>query len=350
MSDSRKRPTLRYADAGVSIDAGNAFVDRIKTAVNSTRRPEVLAGLGGFGALFKADFSAMDEPVLVSSTDGVGTKLLLLQRYGCHRVAGIDAVAMCVNDMAAQGADPLFFLDYLATGALDDAVMAEVVEGIAEACRTCDCALIGGETAEMPGMYAPDHYDIGGFSVGVVDRSKIIDGSTIAKGDVLLGISSNGVHANGFSLVRKLIEVAGAQPEQDRLSDGTAAIDALLAPTRLYVPAVKALLREKIDTHGLCHITGGGLFDNIARILPNGLCAEVDTSAWRIPPVFEYLLSLADIERDERYRTFNMGIGFVAILPETMLSRACALLQQAGEEVTVIGRVTSRSGDAVVLR
>ncbi len=346
MSDKQ---TLTYADAGVNIDAGNAFVGRIKQAVASTTRPEVIGGLGGFGALFKADFSAMQEPVLVSSTDGVGTKLLLLQQHNRPHVAGIDAVAMCVNDMAAQAAEPLFFLDYLASGKLDEATLAGVVEGIAEACRICECSLIGGETAEMPGMYAPGHYDIGGFSVGVVDRPKVIDGSTIAEGDVLLGIASNGPHSNGFSLIRKLIEVGGADLEQDRLSDGSRAVDAVLAPTRLYVPAVKAILQAGVDVHGYSHITGGGMFDNIERILPSGLAATIDVSSWPVPPVFDYLLSFANVERDERYRTFNMGIGFVAILPECEVEKAEATLQAAGETTYRIGRIHAHDGELVTL-
>ena len=349
MSDASAKPTLTYADAGVNIDAGNAFVGRIRDAVASTARPEVIGGLGGFGALFRADFSHMREPVLVSSTDGVGTKLLLLQRHNRPRVAGVDAVAMCVNDMAAQNAEPLFFLDYLATGKLDDETLAGVVEGIAEACRVSGCALIGGETAEMPGMYAPGHYDIGGFSVGVVDRPEIVDGSTIREGDVMLGLASSGPHSNGFSLIRKLIEVGHADLENDLLADGTPAVDAVLAPTRLYVPAVKALKAAGVDVHGYAHITGGGMFDNIERILPDSLSAEVDASAWPVPPVFDYLLSMADVPFAERYRTFNMGIGFVVILPESEAEQAAQVLKDAGETVHAIGRVRERDGDPVVL-
>jgi len=343
------KQTLTYADAGVNIDAGNAFIGRIKDAVASTTRPEVIGGLGGFGALFKADFSAMQEPVLVSSTDGVGTKLLLLQQHGRPHVAGIDAVAMCVNDMAAQGAEPLFFLDYLASGQLDEATLAGVVEGIAEACRICECSLIGGETAEMPGMYAPGHYDIGGFSVGVVDRPKVIDGSTIADGDVMLGIASSGPHSNGFSLIRKLIEVGAADIEHDVLSDGSTAVDTVLAPTRLYVPAVKAILKSGVHVHGYSHITGGGMFDNIERILPSGLAATVDVSSWPVPPVFEYLLNFANVERDESYRTFNMGIGFVAILSESEADKAEAVLTNAGETVYKIGRIHKKVDQVVSL-
>jgi len=352
MSDaasSGAKKTLTYADAGVNIDAGNAFVSRIKDAVASTARPEVIGGLGGFGGLFAANFQHMQEPVLVSSTDGVGTKLLLLQQYGRPHVAGIDAVAMCVNDMAAQAAEPLFFLDYLATGKLDGETLAGVVEGIAEACRICECALVGGETAEMPGMYSPGHYDIGGFSVGVVDRPKIIDGSTISDGDVMLGLASNGVHSNGFSMVRKLIEMGHADLDNDTLSDGSKAVDGVLAPTRLYVPAVKALIAAGVEVHGYSHITGGGMFDNIERILPEGLAATVDIAAWPIPPVFDYLLSFADVARDESYRTFNMGVGFVAILSESEAAKAETVLCDAGETVYRIGRVHARDGETVTL-
>lgn len=343
------KPSLSYAGAGVSIDAGNAFVSRIRAAVASTTRAEVIGGIGGFGALFRADFSSMREPVLVSSTDGVGTKLLLLQKHKRPHVAGIDAVAMCVNDMAAQAAEPLFFLDYLATGRLDQETLAGVVEGIAEACRVCECALIGGETAEMPGMYAPGHYDIGGFSVGVVDRPRVVDGSTICDGDVMLGLASSGPHSNGYSLIRKLIEVGSADIEKDVLTDGSKAIDAVLAPTRLYVPAVQVLITSDIDIHGFSHITGGGMFDNIERILPNGLAATVDVSTWPIAPVFDYLLSFADVERDECYRTFNMGIGFVVILSESNAHKAEVVLREAGETVFRIGHVHKTKGEKVML-
>jgi phosphoribosylformylglycinamidine cyclo-ligase len=344
-----RKQSLTYAECGVDIDSGNAFVGRIRQAVSGTMRPEVLAGLGGFGALFKADFSAMQEPVLVSGTDGVGTKLLLLQQYDRPEAAGQDAVAMCVNDIAALGAEPLFFLDYLATGALKGDTLVRVVEGIAEACRTCACALIGGETAEMPGMYAPGHYDIGGFAVGIVDRSRIIDGSHIADGDVLLGLASSGPHSNGYSMVRKLLELGGADLERDTLSDGRKAVDGVLAPTRLYVPAVKALMAGGIEVHGFSHITGGGMFDNLERILSEELAVTVDVSNWPVPPAFAYLLGFADVAQGERYRTFNMGIGFVVILPEAEAGRAEKLLKDAGETVYRIGRVHERTGDPVTL-
>jgi len=346
---SNNKEQLSYADCGVDIDAGNAFVGRIKNAVNSTMRPEVLSGLGGFGGLFQPDFSGMKEPVLVSGTDGVGTKLLLLQEYDLPHVAGIDSVAMCVNDLAALGAAPLFFLDYLATGALKGETLAGVVEGIADACKTCECSLVGGETAEMPGMYAPGHYDIGGFCVGVVDKPKMVDGSTIADGDVVLGLASNGPHSNGFSMVRKLLELGKADLNNDILSDGSKAIDKVLAPTRLYVPAINALMKSGVEVHGFSHITGGGMFDNLERILSDDLAVTVDVSSWGVPPVFEYLLGFADVAKNERYRTFNMGIGFVVILPKEAAAQAETILKNAGETVYHIGHIHQRDGAEVTL-
>jgi len=343
------KKSLSYADCGVDIDAGNAFVGRIKKAVHSTMRPEVLSGLGGFGGLFKPDFSNMEEPVLVSGTDGVGTKLLLLQEYDKPHVAGIDAVAMCVNDLAALGATPLFFLDYLATGKLAGETLAGVVEGIADACNTCACSLVGGETAEMPGMYAPGHYDIGGFCVGVVDKPKMIDGSKIAAGDIILGVASSGPHSNGFSMVRKLLELGEADLMHDTLSDGRKAVEGVLAPTRLYVPAVNALMQSCADIHGFSHITGGGMFDNFERLLSDDLAVTINVAAWPVPAVFEYLLGFADVARDERYRTFNMGIGFAVIAHESEAEKIEAVLREAGESTYRIGSVHERDGDAVTL-
>lgn len=343
------KQSLSYADCGVDIDAGNAFVGRITKAVNSTMRPEVLSGLGGFGGLFKPDFSDMEEPVLVSGTDGVGTKLLLLQEYDRPHVAGIDAVAMCVNDLAALGATPLFFLDYLATGKLAGETLAGVVEGIADACRTCKCSLVGGETAEMPGMYAPGHYDIGGFCVGVVDRPKMVDGSKITAGDVIIGLASNGPHSNGFSMVRRLLELGKADLNNDVLSDGRKAVEGVLSPTRLYVPAVNALMQSGAEIHGFSHITGGGMFDNFERLLSDELAVTIDVSAWPVPPAFEYLLDFADVARDERYRTFNMGIGFAVILPESEADKVEAVLQKAGETTYRMGSVHQRDGEVVSL-
>jgi len=343
------KQSLSYADCGVDIDAGNAFVGRIKKAVNSTMRPEVLSGLGGFGGLFKPDFSDMSEPVLVSGTDGVGTKLLLLQEYDKPHVAGIDAVAMCVNDLAALGATPLFFLDYLATGKLAGETLAGVVEGIADACNTCECSLVGGETAEMPGMYAPGHYDIGGFCVGVVDKPKMVDGSKIVDGDVIIGLASSGPHSNGFSMIRKLLELGEADLLNDTLSDGRKAVEGVLAPTRLYVPAVNALMQAGADIHGFSHITGGGMFDNFERLLADDLAVSIDVNSWPVPPVFEYLLAFADVARDERYRTFNMGIGFAVIVSESAVNKVEEILKAAGETTYRIGLVHQRDAEVVAL-
>ncbi|MDX8389078.1 MAG: phosphoribosylformylglycinamidine cyclo-ligase [Mariprofundaceae bacterium] len=348
MSDSVKQQ-ISYADCGVDIDAGNAFVGRIKKAVNRTMRPEVLSGLGGFGGLFKPDFSGMEEPVLVSGTDGVGTKLLLLQTFNRPHIAGIDAVAMCVNDLAALGATPLFFLDYLATGKLSGETLASVVEGIADACKTCGCSLVGGETAEMPGLYAPGHYDIGGFCVGVVDKPKMVDGSKITVGDVIIGLASNGPHSNGFSMIRKLLDLGKADLTHDVLSDNSKAIDHVLSPTRLYVPAINQLMKSSAEIHGFTHITGGGMFDNFERLLTDDLAVTIDVSAWPIPPVFEYLLNFADVERNESYRTFNMGIGFAIILPESEIAHVESMLKEAGEITYRMGSVHKRTGDAVTL-
>jgi len=343
------KSSIDYADCGVDIDAGNDFVQRIKSAVKKTTRPEVISGLGGFGGLFAANFKHMAEPVLVSATDGVGTKLLLLQEHQRPHVAGQDVVAMCVNDIAAQGAQPLFFLDYLACGGLDAKTMAEVVEGVADACKTCECALIGGETAEMPGMYAPQHYDIAGFSVGVVDKANIVDGSAVEVGDVILGLASNGIHSNGFSMVRKLLELGHVDVAQATLDDGSAMIDQLLAPTRLYVPAVNKLVQEKINVHAYSHITGGGMYDNLERLLPKTCMARVDVQSWPIPKIFDYLLQFADVPKAEQYRTFNMGIGFCVIVSEADVEKVSRILEGCGEQVFAIGRIEQRTQETVIL-
>jgi len=343
------KSSIDYADCGVDIDAGNDFVQRIKSAVKKTTRPEVISGLGGFGGLFAANFKNMAEPVLVSATDGVGTKLLLLQEYHRPIVAGQDVVAMCVNDIAAQGARPLFFLDYLACGGLDAKTMAEVVEGVAVACQTCDCALIGGETAEMPGMYAPQHYDIAGFSVGVVDKVNIVDGSAVKEGDVILGLASSGIHSNGFSMVRKLLELGQIDLATAVFEDESLVVDSLLLPTRLYVPAVNKLVEEQVDIHAFSHITGGGMYDNLERLLPESCMARVDVNRWNVPKIFHYLLQFADVPKAEQYRTFNMGIGFCVIVSESEVEKVTAILEKVGEQVFNIGRIEARNGEAVVL-
>jgi len=308
-------PKLSYRDSGVDIDAGNALVERIKPIVRSTLRPEVLGGLGGFGALFQLDLKKWREPLLVSGTDGVGTKLLLAQKLGRHETIGIDLVAMCVNDILTSGAEPLFFLDYYACGKLDVAAAGTVISGIAAGCRQAGCSLVGGETAEMPGMYNSGDYDLAGFAVGIVERSSLLDGGRIAVGHRLLGMASSGPHANGFSLIRKVIEASNA--DLNALlenADGTVVTlgDALLAPTTIYVkPVLRMLEAGGID--GLAHITGGGLTENIVRVLPDGTGLVIDPGAWRRPAVFDWLQNQGNIDDSEMLRTFNCGIGMVML-------------------------------------
>jgi phosphoribosylformylglycinamidine cyclo-ligase len=345
-NDTTGKQGLSYRDAGVDIDAGNELVERIKPAVQSTLRPEVLTGLGGFGGIFQLDLEKWRQPLLVSGTDGVGTKLMLARDMGRHDSIGIDLVAMCVNDILTCGAEPLFFLDYFASGKLDLDEAESVIAGIAEGCRQAGCALIGGETAEMPGMYSPGDYDLAGFTVGVVERSALLDGSRIAAGHRVLGMASSGPHSNGYSLIRKVIEVSGADLAQSlESSDGTAHSlgDALLAPTRIYVRPVLEMLREsppgaRID--GLAHITGGGLTENIVRILPQGLGIEIDTGAWRRPPVFDWLQQAGGIAEDEMLRTFNCGIGMVIVAREQDAGRLRNAAEAAGINCFDIGVVT----------
>jgi len=309
---------LTYRDAGVDIDAGNALVERIKPLVRRTQRAEVMAGLGGFGALF--DLSGKyREPVLVSGTDGVGTKLKLAQQLDRHDSIGIDLVGMCVNDVLVQGAEPLFFLDYFATGKLDVETAARVVDGIARGCEGAGCALIGGETAEMPEMYPPGEYDLAGFCVAAVEKSELRDGAAVRAGDVLIGIASSGPHSNGYSLIRKIYDRAG-QPDSLDIG-GKRLIDALMEPTRLYVKPILALLRgtHGAAVHGMAHITGGGLSENIIRVVPEGLGLSIDASAWPLPPVFEWLQREGQVAREEMWRTFNCGIGYVLLVaPEAV--------------------------------
>jgi phosphoribosylformylglycinamidine cyclo-ligase len=340
-----KKP-LSYRDAGVDIDAGNALVERIKPAVKRTMRPEVLGGLGGFGALFALPPGRWHEPVLVSGTDGVGTKLKLAQQLKRHDSIGIDLVGMCVNDVLVQGAEPLFFLDYFATGKLDVEVAAQVIGGIARGCELAGCALVGGETAEMPDMYPPGEYDLAGFCVGAVERSRLLDGQRIGKGDVLLGIASSGPHANGFSLIRRILERAGQPLDLDL--DGVSLADALMAPTTIYVKPLLALL-EKLDLHGLSHITGGGLTENIIRVVPEGLGLAIDASAWPRPPVFDWLQREGEVADTEMWRTFNCGIGFVLILAPDQVARAGAELAASGLAHWVIGEVVG-AGDGERVR
>jgi phosphoribosylformylglycinamidine cyclo-ligase len=327
--------SLTYKDAGVDIDAGNELVERIKPLVTRTLRPEVLGGLGGFGGLFALPPGRYEEPVLVSGTDGVGTKLMLAQRLDRHTTIGIDLVAMCVNDVLVQGAEPLFFLDYFACGKLDATVAAEVIAGIAEGCAQAGAALIGGETAEMPDMYSEGEYDLAGFTVGVVERAKLIDGSAIQEGDALIGIASSGPHSNGYSLIRKVLELC---PES-RI-DGEAAEARLLAPTRIYVKSILALINA-MPVKGLAHITGGGITENIPRILHSQLDAEIDTSSWRQGAVFDWLAKSGNIETSEMRRTFNCGVGMVVAVDEKNVDAAIGVLIDHGEHAWRLGRVVA---------
>ena len=324
---------LTYRDAGVDIDAGNALVERIKPVVAATRRPEVLSGIGGFGGLFALPPGRYREPVLVSGTDGVGTKLKLAQQLGIHDTIGIDLVAMCVNDVLVQGAEPLFFLDYFACGKLDVAVAAAVVEGIATGCRQAGAALIGGETAEMPDMYAGGDYDLAGFCVGAVERDAIIDGSTIAAGDALIGIASSGPHSNGYSLIRKVLDLAG-----DASIDGMRASERLLAPTRIYAKPILTLMNE-VPLKGLAHITGGGITENLPRILDDSLHAEIDTASWERGAVFDWLADAGNIALDEMRRTFNCGVGMIVVVDAAEVAGAINILADAGESAWEIGRI-----------
>ena len=328
---------LTYRDAGVDIDAGNALVERIKPIVAATRRPEVLSGIGGFGGLFALPPGRYREPVLVSGTDGVGTKLKLAHKLGRHDTIGIDLVAMCVNDVLVQGAEPLFFLDYFACGKLDVEVAADVVKGIAAGCSQAGAALIGGETAEMPDMYADGEYDLAGFCVGAVERDAIIDGSGIRPGDALIGIASSGPHSNGYSLIRKVLELAG-----DSNIDGVPASERLLTPTRIYVKAVLELMNA-VSIRGLAHITGGGITENLPRILDDAVHAEIDTASWEQGPVFDWLADAGNIAVDEMRRTFNCGVGMIVAVDAADAAKSVEILNAAGESAWEIGRIAAGS-------
>jgi len=333
---------LTYAQAGVDIDAGNALVDRIKPAAAATSRPGVMAGLGGFGALFDLKAAGYDDPILVAATDGVGTKLKIAIDTGYFDTVGVDLVAMCVNDLVCQGAEPLFFLDYFATGKLEVEAAARIVEGIAAGCKASGCALIGGETAEMPGMYAPGDFDLAGFAVGAMDRGAALP-SGVQPGDVLLGLGSNGVHSNGYSLVRKVVERTGLAWDAPAPFGESALGQALLAPTRLYVTQVLAAIRSG-GVHALAHITGGGLTENLPRVLPDGLGASIDLGAWRLPPVFDWLAREGGLETSEMLKTFNAGIGMVLVVAPDRAETLADSLRAAGETVYRIGVVTHGQG------
>jgi len=340
---SGKHSQLTYRDAGVDIEAGDALVERIKPLAQRTLRPEVLGGIGGFGALFEVS-KKYNNPVMVSGTDGVGTKLKLAFRMKKHDTIGIDLVAMSVNDILVSGAEPAFFLDYFACGKLDIGVAADVVKGIAEGCAQAGCALIGGETAEMPGMYDPNEYDLAGFAVGLVDKAAIIDGSKIKAGDVVIGLPSSGLHSNGFTLVRKVIAVSGADLFEPFEGDNTLG-HALLEPTRIYVKPVLATL-AKIDVKGLAHITGGGLTENVPRVLPENTCAVIEQSRWTMPWVFKWLKKQGNIEDAEMYRTFNCGIGMVMVVSRGDARATIDLLAANGVAAFEAGAIAAREPGA----
>ena len=336
---------LTYRDAGVDIDAGDELVERIKPVVKRTMRKEVLAGIGGFGALVEVPLDRYRKPVLVSGTDGVGTKLRLAIDTNRHDKIGIDLVAMCVNDIVVSGAEPLFFLDYYATGKLRVEVAEAVIRGIAEGCELAGAALVGGETAEMPGMYHGDDYDLAGFAVGVVERDGIIDGTKTTAGDVIIGLASSGPHSNGYSLIRKLVEVAGANDKTQ--VEGRSLFDRLLTPTRIYVKPLLALARD-IKVKGFAHITGGGLTDNIPRVLPDGLEVVLQRRSWARDPVFDWLAAAGKVASAEMYRTFNCGIGMVVVVAPSDADAALAQLKASGETASIIGRVAAGTRGVVI--
>lgn len=343
-----QQTSLSYKDAGVDIDAGEALVQRIKSVAKATSRSEVVGGLGGFGALCRIP-QGYKSPLLVSGTDGVGTKLKLALDLSRHDTIGQDLVAMCVNDLLVCGAEPLFFLDYYATGKLDVDTAEAVIKGIGDGCKLSNCALIGGETAEMPGMYQDEDYDLAGFCVGVVEESEVITGENVAEGDVLIALASSGVHSNGYSLVRKVIEVTNTDVVNTQLGDESLA-DALMKPTRIYVKSVNALQKAvgNANIHAMAHITGGGLTENLPRVLPENLTAQIDTASWQLPPVFQWLQKGGNIETLEMYRTFNCGVGFVLVVPQNKADKVLDLLQEYGETAWVIGDIIARKTDAVI--
>jgi len=338
-ANNSDKTSISYRDAGVDIEAGDALVEQIKPFAKRTMRPEVLGGIGGFGSLFAVP-QKFKEPILVSGTDGVGTKLKLAFELNKHDTVGIDLVAMSVNDILVQGAEPLFFLDYFACGKLEVGVAAQVIKGIAEGCEQSGCALVGGETAEMPGMYPAGEYDLAGFAVGCADKSKLIDGTTIAAGDVVLGLASSGAHSNGYSLIRKLIEKSGIDFESD--FHGRKFKDVVMEPTRIYVKSLLKLI-EALPVKGMAHITGGGITENIPRVLPAGLTAEIKASGWQLPPLFQWLQAQGNIVPSELYKTFNCGIGMAVIVAKEHVAQAKQLLEASGETVFEIGHIRAQN-------
>ncbi|MFM2159198.1 MAG: hypothetical protein RLZZ124_1672 [Cyanobacteriota bacterium] len=329
---------MDYRTAGVDVVAGRAFVERIRSSVESTRRPEVVGGLGGFGGLCRLP-AGLRRPLLVSGTDGVGTKLELAQAHGRHHGVGIDLVAMCVNDVVTSGAQPLFFLDYIATGRLAPEAMAEVVEGIADGCRRSGCALLGGETAEMPGFYAPGRYDLAGFCVAVVEEDELIDGRRVQAGDRIVAVASSGVHSNGFSLVRRILEARGVTPDTPLEPGGPSLLEAVLEPTVLYGGLVQALLGAGLEIHGMAHITGGGLPENLPRALPEGVHARIDAGSWERPALFRWLQEQGDVPEADLWNTFNLGVGFCLVVPEGAVPQALALCESSGFRAWSLGSI-----------
>jgi phosphoribosylformylglycinamidine cyclo-ligase len=344
LSHSKPDESLDYRSAGVDIEAGNALVERIKPVAARTRIPGVLAGLGGFGSLFELPMDRYRRPVLVAGTDGVGTKLKLAIETGRHEGVGVDLVAMCVNDIVVQGAEPLFFLDYYATGALDVEVAAAVIEGIGKGCELAGCALVGGETAEMPGMYGAGDYDLAGFCVGVVEKDAILDGSRVRPGDKLIGLASSGPHSNGYSLIRKILERRG---NPDETLDGRALVDWLMEPTRIYVKSLLRLM-QKVEVHAYAHITGGGITENLPRVLPENTRARIDLAAWSRPAVFNWLKEQGRVLEAEMLRTFNCGIGMIVCVAPEDEAAALESLRATGETASVIGEIVPASGAPAV--
>jgi len=339
---------MDYRQAGVDVEAGRAFVRRIREMVGSTHRPEVMGGIGGFSGLFQLP-TGYREPVLVAGTDGVGTKLKLAHQCDRHDTVGIDLVAMCVNDVLTCGAEPLFFLDYLATGKLDEDQLAAVVAGITKGCKQAGCALLGGETAEMPGFYLPGEYDLAGFCVGLVEKSQILDGAQVQIGDVAIALPSSGIHSNGFSLVRKIVEQAGLELSESLPELGTASLgEVLLTPTRIYVAPVLAALRAGLPIHGMAHITGGGLPENLPRCLGEGQSVHVDPTSWEVPPLFTWLESAGSVARPEMFNTFNMGIGFVVLVPGDRADQTCRFFQTQGLAAWLLGEVVAGQGEVLM--
>jgi len=342
---AKKKRGLSYRDAGVDIDAANEALRGMKTFVKRTFDDNVLQDIGAFGAMYRFDPSGMNEPVLVSSVDGVGTKLKIAFMTGKHDTVGIDLVSHCVNDILVQGARPMFFLDYLATGVLDPKVIVDVVNGLATGCRYAGCALIGGETAEMPDMYREGEYDLAGTIVGVVDREKIVDGARVEEGDAVIGLASSGLHTNGYSLARKIcFEVAGLTCDDPLPGTGRSVGEELLEPHRSYAKVIQVLTKVT-DIRGMAHITGGGITENLPRTLPQGLAAEIDLSSWAVPPIFQFLKETGKVDDLEMIRTFNMGIGFIVVVPQSDIDRALHPLGQGGEKATVIGRIVKGEHD-----